>query len=197
MSAPRWAGFLALANEQSNGAPIGFLNPAIYRIGLSAGYGAAFHDISSGSNDNGLGETYNAVVGYDLVTGWGSPNGQSLLNGLGPVYTGPNFSLTPSPATIDITAGSTGTSNITLSPSNGFTGTVDLNGDGSRPAPGCYGQPEPDIADRFRRLHSKCRDNQFNSGWKLSHCCDRHGFRLDSDGLRDAGVAGFLAHGAG
>ncbi|HUE02788.1 MAG TPA: S53 family peptidase [Bryobacteraceae bacterium] len=127
LSAPRWAGFLALANEQSNGAPIGFLNPAIYRIGLSAGYGAAFHDISSGSNDNGLGETYNAVVGYDLVTGWGSPNGQSLLNGLGPVYTGPNFSLTPSPATINIPAGSTGTSNITLSPSNGFTGTVELN----------------------------------------------------------------------
>ncbi len=127
LSAPRWAGFLALANEQANGAAIGFLNPTIYgdRQG-GPGYDSAFHDITSGSNNNGLGTTYDAVRGYDLVTGWGSPKGQVLLNELGPVYTGPNFSLTPSPGTIDVTQGNTGTSTITLSSLNGFAATVNL-----------------------------------------------------------------------
>ena len=126
LAAPRWAGFLALANEQSSGVPIGFLNPTIYHIGLGANYGSDLHDIASGSNNNGLGDTYNAVAAYDLVTGWGSPNGQGLLNALGPVYTGKNFSLTPTPATINLTQGNTGTSTIALSSLNGFTGTVDL-----------------------------------------------------------------------
>jgi len=126
LAAPRWAGFLALANEQANGVPIGFFNPTIYHIGLGASYGSDLHDISSGSNNNGLGETYNAVTGYDLVTGWGSPNGQSLINALGPAYTGKNFSLTPSPGTIDVTPGNTGTSTITVGSLNGFAGTVDL-----------------------------------------------------------------------
>jgi len=126
LAAPRWAGFLALANEQANGPRIGFLNPAFYTIGTGTNYGSSFHDIVSGSNNNGLGESYNAVAGYDLVTGWGSPNGQSLLNALGPAYTGPNFSLSPSPATINVTPGNTGTSTITLTPVNGFNFKVDL-----------------------------------------------------------------------
>ena len=126
LSAPRWAGFLALANEQANGAPIGFLNPTIYAIGTGTSYDSEFHDITSGSNNNGEGTTYNAVVGYDLVTGWGSPNGESLLNALGPAPTGPNFSLAASPSKLDLTPGADGTSTITVSPVKGFSGTVDL-----------------------------------------------------------------------
>ena len=70
-AAPMWAGYLALVNQQAvaNGnPPLGFINPAIYAIGLSGSYGADFHDITSGSNG------YPAVTGYDLATGWGSPN---------------------------------------------------------------------------------------------------------------------------
>jgi len=84
-AAPRWAGFLALVNQQSvaNGnSTLGFINPAIYAIGEGSSYGSDFHDITSGNNNNGAGESYNAVVGYDLVTGWGSPNGQALINAL-------------------------------------------------------------------------------------------------------------------
>src|ERR1039458_1978583 len=59
LSAPRWAGFLALANEQANGAAIGFLNPTIYGDRQwGPGYDSAFHDITSGRNNNGLGTTY-------------------------------------------------------------------------------------------------------------------------------------------
>jgi subtilase family serine protease len=70
-AAPMWAGFTALVNQQAalNGSsPAGFINPVIYPLALGSGYANDFHDITSGSN--GL----PAVAGYDLVTGWGSPN---------------------------------------------------------------------------------------------------------------------------
>jgi subtilase family serine protease len=81
-AAPRWAGYLALVNQQAvaNGLkPLGFINPTIYSIGLGSSYGSNFHDITSGNN-----RTYSAVKGYDLVTGWGSPNGSGLINSLAP-----------------------------------------------------------------------------------------------------------------
>jgi kumamolisin len=81
-AAPRWAGYLALANQQSVSlglGTLGFINPAIYTIGLGASYGTDFHDITSGSNRG-----YSAVKGYDLVTGWGSPQGSGLINSLAP-----------------------------------------------------------------------------------------------------------------
>jgi subtilase family serine protease len=84
-AAPRWAGFLALVNQQvaANGnSPLGFVNPVVYSIGAGTNYSNDFHDITSGNNSNGHGQSYNAVVGYDLVTGWGSPNGQNLINAL-------------------------------------------------------------------------------------------------------------------
>jgi hypothetical protein len=85
-AAPRWAGYIALVNQQSvaNGAsPVGFINPAIYTIGLGSSYGTDFHDIISGNNGvAGNINTYYAEPGYDLVTGWGSPNGTGLINSL-------------------------------------------------------------------------------------------------------------------
>ena len=81
-AAPRWAGYLALANQQAvaGGLPVlGFLNPELYTVGLGANYPANFHDITSGSNG-----TYLTEKGYDLVTGWGSPNGTGLINTLAP-----------------------------------------------------------------------------------------------------------------
>jgi xanthomonalisin len=81
---PRWAGFLALVNQQSvaNGkGTVGFINPTLYNVGRSLSYSSAFHDIASGSNppSSGTGGGFSAVPGYDLVTGWGSPAGASLI----------------------------------------------------------------------------------------------------------------------
>jgi xanthomonalisin len=79
-AAPQWAGFLAMVNQQAvanGGATVGFFNPALYRIGVGANYGADFHDITRGSNG-----AYSAVAGYDLVTGWGSFDGPSLIDAL-------------------------------------------------------------------------------------------------------------------
>lgn len=81
-AAPRWAGYLALVNQQSvahGHSTLGFINPTIYSIGLGASYGNNFHDITSGNNG-----TYSTQKGYDLVTGWGSPNGAGLINSLAP-----------------------------------------------------------------------------------------------------------------
>jgi subtilase family serine protease len=86
-AAPRWAGFLALVNQQSvaNGRrTVGFINPVLYNIGVNASGSNGFHDIISGSNPPTLGDGngFNAVPGYDLVTGWGSPAGQTLIDQL-------------------------------------------------------------------------------------------------------------------
>lgn len=82
-AAPLWAGFMALVNQQaaSNGLPpVGFLNPSVYAIGKSAKFAQAFHDITTGNNTNSSSKTkYYAVTGYDLCTGWGTPNGTNLI----------------------------------------------------------------------------------------------------------------------
>jgi subtilase family serine protease len=128
LSAPRWAGFLALANQQSDGVPIGFLNPTLYAIGQGSNYTSDFHDLVKGNDTNQESPTkFYAVAGYDLVTGWGSPNGQSLINALGPAPTGANFSMSASPGTINISQGQTGTSTITVSAVDGFNSTVALS----------------------------------------------------------------------
>lgn len=85
---PLWAGFTALVNQQAaaNGAaPVGFLNPALYALGGGQCYESLFHDITNGNNISLLtGFGYDAVQGYDLCTGWGSPGGCALINALAP-----------------------------------------------------------------------------------------------------------------
>jgi hypothetical protein len=79
---PLWAAFTALANEQATNAglpPVGFINPALYRIGTNSGYTACFDDITVGNNTNVNATEFLAVPGYDLCTGWGSPSGGSLI----------------------------------------------------------------------------------------------------------------------
>ena len=87
-AAPLWAGFCALVNQQATNTlkpPVGFLNPALYAIGKGPNYAVAFHDITAGNNTNAaVHDKYFAVPGYDLCTGWGTPNGQNLINALIP-----------------------------------------------------------------------------------------------------------------
>ncbi len=125
-AAPMWAGYLALANQQakSNGDTIGFINPIIYPDALTSSYGTLFHDVTSGSCG-----TYSAVTGYDLCTGWGSPNGAGLIN----TFAGsssPSFTLSASPNSLTITQGGNGTSTITVTPAGGFSGSVTLAASG-------------------------------------------------------------------
>jgi subtilase family serine protease len=127
-AAPLWAGYLALVNQQAvaNGNPtLGFINPTLYTIGVSSSYDADFHDITSGSNG------YSATTGYDLATGWGSPNGSALINALaGSSSTAPGFSLSASPASISVLQGNSGTSTITSTVTGGFSSAVALSASG-------------------------------------------------------------------
>ncbi|MEI8288467.1 MAG: protease pro-enzyme activation domain-containing protein [Verrucomicrobiota bacterium] len=85
-AAPLWAGYMALVNQQAalGGKPaVGFINPAIYAIGKSTNYTNCFHDITDGNNYWPASPTnFPAVAGYDLCTGWGTPNGANLINAL-------------------------------------------------------------------------------------------------------------------
>ena len=90
-AAPLWAAFTALINQQAaqmGSNSVGFLNPALYAIGLSSNYTAAFHDITIGNNTNPSSPNqFYARPGYDLCTGWGTPRGSGLINLLAPLDT--------------------------------------------------------------------------------------------------------------
>jgi hypothetical protein len=88
-AAPLWAGFCALVNQQAlagGKTNVGFINPAVYAIGKSNSYASDFNDIVTGNNywDSSTNK-FPAVPGYDLCTGWGTPAGDNLIDGLATV----------------------------------------------------------------------------------------------------------------
>ena len=82
VSSPTFAGVIAIA-DQVNGAPLGFLNPALYKIGAnSARYANDFFDVTTGNNDRfrtPQDPNYAATAGWDPVTGLGTPNAANLV----------------------------------------------------------------------------------------------------------------------
>ena len=100
-AAPMWAGYIALVNQQlaAGGSPtIGFINPTIYAQNVTSVYTTDFHDVTSGVSGS-----FSAVLGYDLVTGWGSPNGANLIDALAP--TTPTFTISASPGSVSVVRG--------------------------------------------------------------------------------------------
>jgi kumamolisin len=127
-AAPMWAGYIALANQQlvlNGNKTAGFINPTIYSQNATSAYATDFHDVTSGTSGS-----YSAVTGYDLVTGWGSPNGAGLINALAPVSKTPVFSLSASPSALTITEGTTATTTISSAIAGGFDSAVALTASG-------------------------------------------------------------------
>ena len=128
IAAPLWAGLTALVNQQaasSNKPPVGLINQAIYEIGRQSSYSSDFHDVTSGNNFSASSPTnFPAVPGYDLCTGWGTPNGTNLINAL--VNPDP---LAVSPVSGFISSGSMGGPFTATSQSFSLTnsGTASLN----------------------------------------------------------------------
>ncbi|MFZ1081628.1 MAG: S53 family peptidase, partial [Candidatus Kryptoniota bacterium] len=131
-SAPLWTGFTALINQQAaaNSKPgAGFINPALYSIGKgsSFSYNPDFHDITSGNNFNTSSPSqFSAGSGYDLVTGWGTPNGIYTINALAGITT-PDFSLSTSPDSLIVNQLSKDQFTIAIRPLNGFKGNLNLS----------------------------------------------------------------------
>ena len=127
-AAPMWAGYIALVNQQlaANAAPpIGFINPTIYAQNITSMFNTDFHDVTSG-----LSGSFSAVLGYDLVTGWGSPNGVNLIDALAPTSTTPNFTISASPASVSVVPGNSGTSTVSVVIGGGFSSAVALSATG-------------------------------------------------------------------
>jgi subtilase family serine protease len=85
LSAPQWAGLVAVANAvraQTSQAPLGDPHVALYnQIAATPGtYASVFADIVSGTN--GSCGTCSSKTGYDPLTGLGTPNVGSLLSAL-------------------------------------------------------------------------------------------------------------------
>lgn len=80
VAAPEFAGMVAdgvqLAHQR-----LGFLNPALYRLGESSLAHLAFHDITSGDNIlSSSGQAgYTVQSGWDAVTGWGTPEATAFF----------------------------------------------------------------------------------------------------------------------
>ncbi|MFC5862620.1 protease pro-enzyme activation domain-containing protein [Acidicapsa dinghuensis] len=128
-AAPMWAAYIALANQQlaNNGeAPLQFINPTVYAQNITSSYATNFHDITSGTSGS-----YSAVTGYDLVTGWGSPNGVNLINALaGSTSTTPTFSISASPSAVSVQQGNSGSSSISTTAISGFNSAITLSASG-------------------------------------------------------------------
>lgn len=125
---PMWAGYLALANEQLllNGgkSTLGFINPTLYSIYAGSSYGTDFHDVTSGCQSGA--DSYCATVGYDPVTGLGSPNGAALINALAGTPTG-SFSLAVTPKQAKIAQGAKAPFKIASTISGSFDSAVTLS----------------------------------------------------------------------
>jgi subtilase family serine protease len=136
VGAPQWSALIALANQGRTSALSG-ANEAIYSAangGSTTTYGgyaissSYFHDITSG--DDGSASDDSAYVGYDLVTGVGSPMANNLvpeLGGSSATPPPPNFALTMSPGSQTVSPGAGTSYTVTVSPSGGYDGTVDLS----------------------------------------------------------------------
>lgn len=111
--APQWAAIQALGLSASNNN--------FYQDTKSSAYASYFRDITGGSNG------YSAGPGYDYVTGLGSPLTTNFtLSTTTPPPT-VDFTMTASPANLNIRTGSSGTSTITIATLNGFTDTVTIS----------------------------------------------------------------------
>jgi len=136
--APGFAGILAILNEATASSGQGSsLNSTLYS--LYASHPSAFHDVTTGSNkvpctsgttNCPAGTTqigFNAGAGYDLATGLGTIDAFNLVTAWPGFVTAPTY-LFQAPSSINIaTPGQSGSTTITITALNGFTGTVNLS----------------------------------------------------------------------
>jgi subtilase family serine protease len=139
-AAPIFSGMVAILGQAKGYTWQGVVNPNLYSIAASpSAYASAFHDIVTSGNYCDIGSTYcnpavagsfAAGIGYDEATGLGSIDLNNLLT-LWPKNTAGNTAkaFTLASTALSLTesssgAAATGTSTITVTPVNGYTGTI-------------------------------------------------------------------------
>jgi subtilase family serine protease len=110
--APQWAALVVIANQQRAAVGLPTLDgpsqvlPGLYAL-AGANYSAYYHDVTTGGNGK-----YSAGVGYDLVTGLGTPKADALVPALA--------ALTGSGANLVLPAAPTSTFTGTARAAGGF-----------------------------------------------------------------------------
>jgi hypothetical protein len=172
--APQWAALIALANQGRTTGISG--NGDIYNArvaGIAPTIEALnFHDISSGSNGSDADDM--SVVGYDLVTGLGSP----VVTGLIPALATPPVVTAPANVTIACTA--------SLNPSvNNALGTATA-------VNGCGGTSTPTYSDQI--IPGNCAGNYtVNRTWSSQDGCGNTGTALQTITVQDTVVPAVTA----
>ena len=136
VGAPAFAGILAILNQATPAGGLSNINPTLYSLAVSKP--TAFHDITTGNNivpctsgspncpaSAPLQIGFSAGTGYDLVTGLGTVDANVLVTSWPGFVSAPDFSVGGTPITVSA-PGQSGTSTITVSMTNGFSGTVTL-----------------------------------------------------------------------
>jgi len=81
------------------------------------------------TSNSGFNPAYGTTIGWDFATGIGTINATNLVNNW-PASSAQDFSLSASPASLAISQGSSGGSNIALTALNGFSANVSLSASG-------------------------------------------------------------------
>jgi subtilase family serine protease len=79
VGSPSWAGISQLIAERTNGR-LGNIDFRLYGMASSGGQPAGIRDVTTGSNGIGSVKGYSAGPGFDLTTGWGTPDIATFVN---------------------------------------------------------------------------------------------------------------------
>lgn len=154
-STPAFAGMVTLLNQSLGGTGLGNINTVLYKLAQNKSNGV-FHQPTGGDNDVycqantpsgapaniicpstgvfGFSTTNSdSTTGYNLVTGLGSVDVGNLVTAWAGTVAG--FTLSPNPASVAAVAGhNSNSTTITITPQDGFTGTVTFTCSAGLPA---------------------------------------------------------------
>jgi hypothetical protein len=135
-AAPTFSAIVALLNQSLGSSGLGNINPTLYS--LAASNPAAFHDVTSGTNDvpctsgttdcpSGTTEIgFSAHAGYDQVTGLGSVNASTLFTAWAGSRTASSITITSPPTGTNVTVGTSVSFKVAVTPASGV-GTVSFS----------------------------------------------------------------------
>jgi subtilase family serine protease len=119
IATPMWAGVSRLIAQAQGATRLGNINSRLYELGNLRSSNSGLHDVTVGNNINNGIPGYSAGVGYDLVTGWGSPDIAKLVAAF------PGAATSSAPVNTTVSAGATAAAgNFTVT--NTTSGTLGL-----------------------------------------------------------------------
>lgn len=126
-SSPAFASIMGLV-VQKNGAQ-GNANPVFYSMArnqINGGIGI-YHDVTNGNNSVPGIAGFNAQVGYDQASGWGSPDVTQLVNFWNNNAGQPDFRVSAAPPSRIVAQNSSTTFTVSVTGVNNYTGTISFS----------------------------------------------------------------------